>query len=94
MRCSGSLIRSEDAGDEIIVARVRAALARATPYPAAIEVLCSRGIVALTGAVLRHEHARVMRVARAAASVREVHDELAVYKKPDVLSELQANHSL
>jgi osmotically-inducible protein OsmY len=77
----GALIRARDAGDVIIAERVRAALARETPHPGAIVVACSDGVVALTGAVLKHEHARVMRAARSAAAVSEVHDELAVFQE-------------
>jgi osmotically-inducible protein OsmY len=76
-----ALIRARDAGDGVIAERVRAALARETPHPRAIVVACSDGVVALTGAVLKHEHARVMRAARLAAGVSEVHDELAVFKR-------------
>jgi osmotically-inducible protein OsmY len=76
-----ALIRARDAGDVVIAERVRAALARETPHPWAIVVACSDGVVALTGAVLKHEHARVMRAARSAAAVSEVHDELAVFKR-------------
>ncbi len=91
---AGSIICSKDAGDQIIVERVRAALGRATSHPGAIESSCSDGVVVLNGAVLRHEHARVMRAARSAAGVSEVHDELAVYKKPDGVSALQGGGSL
>jgi uncharacterized membrane protein len=90
----GSIIRAEDAGDEIIVERVRAALGRVTSHPGAIESSCSDGVVVLKGAVLKHEHARVMRAARSAAGVREVHDELAVYKSPDGVAALQGGRSL
>ncbi len=83
-RVRGSaLIRAGEADDGVIAERVRAALARETPHPRAIVVACSDGVVALTGAVLKHEHARVMRAARSAAGVGEVHDELAVFKRAD-----------
>ena len=87
------LIRARDAGDVVIAERVRAALARETPHPQAIVVACSEGVVALTGAVLKHEHARVMRAARSAAGVSEVHDELAVFKRADGVSALGDDHA-
>src|SRR5688500_3731280 len=88
-----AVIRAGDAGDGVITERVRAALARETPHPGAIVVACSDGVVALTGAVLKHEHARVMRAARSAAGVSEVHDELAVFKRADVVSALGDDHA-
>jgi osmotically-inducible protein OsmY len=78
-----SLIRSNDVSDEILVERVRAAVGRATSHASAIKVSCSEGVLTLQGAVLKHEHPRVMRAARSAAGVSEVHDELAAYKQPD-----------
>lgn len=84
-----SLIRSNDVSDEILVARVRAGVGRATSHASAIYVSCSRGIVTLQGAVLKHEHPRVMRAARSAAGIDEVHDELAAYKRPNGVPELQ-----
>lgn len=84
-----SLIRSNDVSDEVLVERIRAALGRATSHPGAIEVSCSEGVVTLQGAVLKYEHARVMRAARSAAGVSEVHDEIAVYKRPDGIPALQ-----
>jgi osmotically-inducible protein OsmY len=84
-----SLIRANDVSDEVLVARVRAALGRATSHPGAIEVSCWEGVVTLQGAVLKHEHARVMRAARSAAGGSEVHDEIAVYKRPDGIPALQ-----
>jgi hypothetical protein len=84
-----SLIRSNDVSDEILVARVRAGVGRVTPNAGAIYVTCSHGVVTLQGAVLKHEHPRVMREARSAAGVDEVHDELAAYKRPTDVPDLQ-----
>jgi osmotically-inducible protein OsmY len=84
-----SLIRSNDVSDEVLVARVRAGVGRATSHSGAIYVSCSRGIVTLQGAVLKHEHPRVMRAARSAAGIDEVHDELAAYKRSNGIPELQ-----
>ena len=89
-----SLIRSGDVSDEILVERVRAALGRATSHSGAIKVSCSEGVVTLQGAVLKHEHPRVMRAARSAVGASEVHDELAAYKRPDGVPALQGGRSL
>jgi hyperosmotically inducible protein len=74
-----ALIRAEDVSDEVLGERIRSALGRATSHADAIEVSCSQGVVTVRGAVLKHEHPRVMRAVRSAASVSEVHDELAAY---------------
>lgn len=86
---AGALIRSIDVSDDVLVERIRAALGRATSHPGAIEVSCSQGVVVLRGAVLKHEHPRVMRAVRSAADGCEVHDELAAYKQPDGVPALQ-----
>jgi uncharacterized membrane protein len=91
---AGSMIRSADAADEVIVERVRAALGRATSHPATIEVSCSQGAVILKGPVLKQEHARVVRAARSATGVSEVRDELTVYKRRNGVSALQGSRSL
>jgi len=90
---SSAVIRAGDAGDDVIAERVRAALAREIPHPWAIVVACSDGVVALTGAVLKYEHARVMRAARSAAGVSAVHDELAVFKRAEGISALGDDHA-
>jgi hypothetical protein len=77
-----SLIRANDVSDDVLVERVRVAMGRTTTHPQEIEVSCSHGIVTLRGVVLKHEHPRVMRAARSAAGLGEVHDELAAYKRP------------
>lgn len=89
-----SLIRSNDVSDEILVERVRVALGRATSHASAIKVSCSERVLTLQGAVLKHEHPRVMRAARSAAGASEVHDELAAYKRPDDVPALQGGRSL
>ena len=77
-----ALIRSSDVSDEILVERVRVAVGRATSRAGEINVSCSQGVITLRGAVLKHEHPRVMRAARSAGGISEVHDELAAYKRP------------
>lgn len=79
---SRALIRSSDVSDEVLVERVRAAVGRATSHAGEIDVSCSQGIITLRGAVLKHEHPRVMRAARSAGGISEMHDELAAYKRP------------
>ncbi|GFE84944.1 hypothetical protein GCM10011487_69440 [Steroidobacter agaridevorans] len=77
-----SLIRSSDVSDDVLVERVRVAVGRATSHAGEIDVSCSQGVITLRGAVLKHEHPRVMRAARSAGGASELHDELAAYKRP------------
>lgn len=77
---SHALIRSNEVSDDILMERVRRALRRATAHSDAIDVSCSRGVVILRGAVLKHEHPRIMRAARSAAGASVVYDELAAYR--------------
>jgi hypothetical protein len=77
---SHALIRANEVSDDILVERVRRALRRVTAHADAIDVSCSRGVVILRGAVLKHEHPRIMRAARSAASSSLVYDELAAYR--------------
>lgn len=89
---SHALIRSNEVSDEILAARVRSALGRTTSRAGAIDVSCSQGVVILRGAVLKHEHPRVMRAARAAAGASSVLDELSAYRHPDLVPPLTPGH--
>ena len=89
-----ALVRSNDVSDDVLAERVRAALGRATSHPGAIDVSCADGVVTLRGAVLKREHPRLMRAARAAAGVCAVHDELAAYRRANGISALQGGRSL
>ncbi len=62
--------------DDLVAARVRAAIARAASHPHAIHVSVDQGVVTLGGAVLQSEAAGVVRRAQRVAGVRSVHDEL------------------
>lgn len=88
-----SLIRANDVSDDVLAERVRTALGRATSHPGAIDVSSSDGTVTLRGVVLKREHPRVMRAARAAAGMCEVHDELAAYRRANGISALQGGRS-
>ena len=62
--------------DDLVAARVRAAVARAASHPHAIHVSADQGRVTLSGAVLLSEAAGVLRRAARVAGVRAVDDQL------------------
>jgi uncharacterized membrane protein len=62
--------------DDLIAARVRAAVARAASYPHAIDVSVDQGVVTLRGPVLERELQSVLRRAARVAGVRSVDSEL------------------
>jgi uncharacterized membrane protein len=62
--------------DDLVAARVRAAVARAASHPHAIHVSVDHGKVTLGGAVLEREAAGVVRRAARTAGVRSVDDQL------------------
>jgi uncharacterized membrane protein len=75
--------------DDVLVERVRAKLGRHVEHPGAIEVMASHGRVMLLGSVLRHEHKQLLQAVRSVRGVKEVTDQLAVYKTAEGVSELQ-----
>ena len=77
-----SRLRPEPASDEVIEARVRAALGRVSSHVSAIEVAVQDGQVALEGPVLEREHRRVVRTARRVRGVRALDDRLERHRRP------------
>ncbi|HKE17462.1 MAG TPA: SRPBCC family protein [Kofleriaceae bacterium] len=62
--------------DDLVAARVRAAVARAASYPHAIHVSVDHGVATLRGPVLERELAGVVRRAARVAGVRSIRSEL------------------
>ena len=62
--------------DEVVTARVRAAIARAASYPHAIGLSVEEGTVTLTGPVPQQELGRVMRRVARVAGVRAIDNQL------------------
>jgi uncharacterized membrane protein len=66
--------------DELVAARVRAAIARAASHPHAIEVSVDQGTVTLCGPVLARETAAVLRRVGRVAGVRAIDNQLEQHR--------------
>ena len=84
-----SAFTADEAPDEVLSERVRAALGRVVAHPGAIDVAAAHGRVRLIGAVLAREHAALLEVVLSVRGVREVLDELAVYESAAGIPALQ-----
>jgi uncharacterized membrane protein len=81
--------RQDEATDEVIEERARAALGRAISNPGAVTVTASQGIVTLTGQVLAEEvSGLLLRMARV-RGVNEVRNELEIHPDADDVPCLQ-----
>jgi len=89
-----SVLTPDNATDEVLVERVRAALGRAVSHPGAIDVAARNGQVRLSGAVLARERAALLDVVLSVRGVKEVLDELAVYESAEGVPSLQGGRSL
>jgi len=78
-----------DADDDVLVARVRAAMGRAISHPSAIEVTASDGLVTLSGPVLAREVDELRSCVRAVRGVRDVVDQLEVHERAEGVPGLQ-----
>jgi len=79
----------EPPADRVLAERVRAKLGRYVSHPRAIEVSANAGEVALSGAILREEHARLLAAMRSVRGVHGVTDRLVVHDTAEGVSELQ-----
>jgi uncharacterized membrane protein len=87
--CARRLLDSSDTSDEILVERVRTALGRAVSHPGAIDVSSTDGRVVLSGPVLNHEHARLLRTVRSVRGVHAVEDRLDLHTQAGRIPALQ-----
>jgi uncharacterized membrane protein len=86
---AGSRFRADDASDEVIVERVRAAMGRMISHPHAVRVECFGGRVTLTGPILAGEGDRVLRAVIHVRGVKGVEDHLERHAQPGDVSALQ-----
>src|SRR4029078_132790 len=77
-------IRAEQAADEVVEQRVRAALGRLSRHVSAIEVDVADGEVTLHGPILEREHHRLVKAARRVRGVRNLRDHLVRHLRSDV----------
>jgi hypothetical protein len=80
---------ADEPGPQVVEARVRSALGRATSHPGAVDVSVIDGCAHLTGAVLEHEHEGLISAVRSVRSVSEVEDRLERHPTAEGISSLQ-----
>lgn len=81
--------RRDQAADEVIEDRARAALGRVVSHPAAVTVTASQGIVTLTGQVLGAEVSGLLLQVARVRGVNEVRNELEIHADADDVPSLQ-----
>ena len=84
-----SLITPDEASDEVVSERIRAGIGRSCSNASAIEVSVINGEATLTGPILEHEHAQVLRAVERVRGVRSVNDRLERHLGPNNISRLQ-----
>jgi uncharacterized membrane protein len=84
-----SHMRSEPAGDRVLVERVRACLGRVVTHPSSIHVEADHGLVTLSGPILQHEVRPLLSCAVNVQGVRDVRSRLDVYSEPGRVPGLQ-----
>jgi hypothetical protein len=75
--------------DDVVAARVRSRLGRASSHPGALRVGVRDGTVTLGGHVLAEEHERVLDAVHWTRGVRQVDDRLVIPERPETVSALQ-----
>jgi hypothetical protein len=73
----------DHAGDDVVVARVRAALGRAVSHPHAIQVTARAGHVMLSGDIQAHEAPRLLKQVSRVRGVMSVEDQLQVHEQAE-----------
>jgi uncharacterized membrane protein len=84
-----SSLSSDDAPDQVIVGRVRAAIGRAVSHPSAIEAQVTDGRATLRGPVLEHEASDLVRRVARVAGVCGVDDQLQRHASAENVPALQ-----
>jgi osmotically-inducible protein OsmY len=82
---TGSLLKVDRAGDDVLVARVRSKLGRAVRHPHGVEVTASEGHVLLGGSLPEADIQRAVRSARAVRGVVDVDNRLEARRETDTL---------
>lgn len=81
--------RHDEASDDVVRDRVRAAIGRAVSHAGALSVDVSEGVVTLRGPVLATEVDNLLKVAASVRGVEEVNDQLDVHESPSNIPGLQ-----
>ncbi len=84
-----SRLRRDDAGDEVIAARVRTRLGHVCSHPGSLTVTCEAGRIGLRGRILGSEVAKVLKAVNAVRGVREVIHDLEIHERGEGIPDLQ-----
>jgi uncharacterized membrane protein len=79
----------EDVDDDVLIARVRAAMGRAVSHPSSIAVSVAGGRVTLSGPILAREADELLSSVRSVRGVEDVVDRLEVHERADDVPGLQ-----
>jgi osmotically-inducible protein OsmY len=81
----------DEVADDVLVDRVKAAMAQATTHDEAIEVTVHNGIVVLNGRIVASELPALTAAVRNVNGVKDVVSDLQVYLEEDNLPELHGS---
>lgn len=81
--------RHDDASDDVIRDRVRAAIGRAVSHAGALSVDVRDGVVTLRGPVLASEVDNLLKIVASVRGVQDVNDQLDVHESPSNIPGLQ-----
>jgi uncharacterized membrane protein len=84
-----SRFRRDQADDDVLQERVRAAVGRVVSHPSAVQVTVSEGAVTLSGDILEDEVEELVDRVRQVRGVSEVRNELVIHRTADGVPALQ-----
>ena len=90
---ASAMLRGDDASDEVIVQRVRAAMGRVVSHPHAVRVESNEGRVSLSGNILAEEVDDFLSCAGSVRGVREIDNRLTVHEEADGVPDLQGGRT-
>lgn len=85
----GARFREDDASDDVVEARVRAAMGRVVSHPHAVHVVVREGRATLSGPVLEHEVDDLLTCVSGVRGVREVENHLEAHEDAGNIPSLQ-----
>lgn len=85
----GRMFKTEEATDDVVVARVRSKLGRVVSHPSAIEVSADQGQVTLSGPILQHEVNDLLNAVAKVPGVEHVENRLKEHKQAGDVPSLQ-----
>lgn len=88
-----SAVRSEPAGDDVLVARVASKIGRVVSHPHALGITAWNGVVTLAGPVLAHEVDALLAAVAKVKGVLSIDNQLEVHKEPGNVPALQGGAS-